>query len=99
MRMNGLAMRACLGRSMATSAAEICRRANSTRTQMPKMKTKSSTKKRFKVSGSGKIMRGKAFRRHNLDRRSKKVKRQSKRVEVMNPSDAQFVRRWMPYSR
>ena len=44
---------------------------------MPKMKTNSGAKKRFKVTGSGKIKRGKAFKRHLLGRKSKKRKASS----------------------
>ena len=41
---------------------------------MPKQKTNSGAKKRFKVTGSGKIKRAKAFKRHLLGRKSKKRK-------------------------
>jgi len=41
---------------------------------MPKMKTKSSAKKRFKVTGSGKIKRKHAFKSHILTKKSKKRK-------------------------
>ena len=42
---------------------------------MPKMKTKSSAKKRFKVTGSGKIKRKHAFKSHILTKKTKKQKR------------------------
>lgn len=42
---------------------------------MPKMKTKCGAKKRFKISGSGKIRRKHAFKRHILTKKSKKRKR------------------------
>ena len=41
---------------------------------MPKMKTKSSAKKRFKVTGTGKIKRKHAFKNHILTKKSKKTK-------------------------
>jgi len=41
---------------------------------MPKMKTKSSAKKRFKLTGSGKIKRKHAFKSHILTKKSKKLK-------------------------
>ena len=41
---------------------------------MPKMKTKSSAKKRFKLTGSGKIKRKHAFKSHILTKKSKKRK-------------------------
>ena len=40
---------------------------------MPKVKTNSSAKKRFKVTGTGKIMHQKAFKRHILTKKSKKT--------------------------
>ncbi|MCB0506838.1 MAG: 50S ribosomal protein L35 [Chitinophagales bacterium] len=42
---------------------------------MPKMKTNSSAKKRFKVTGSGKIQGGQAYKRHILTKKTKKQKR------------------------
>ena len=42
---------------------------------MPKMKTHSGSKKRFRVTGSGKIMRGKAYKSHILTKKSAKRKR------------------------
>lgn len=42
---------------------------------MPKMKTKSGAKKRFKVSASGRIKRGQAFKRHILTKKTTKNKR------------------------
>ncbi len=41
---------------------------------MPKMKTHSSAKKRFKITGSGKVKRFQAGKRHLLRKRSKKAK-------------------------
>ena len=43
---------------------------------MPKMKSNSGAKKRFKMTGSGKIKRKKAFKRHILTKKSSKTKRQ-----------------------
>ena len=50
---------------------------------MPKTKTRSAAKKRFKVTGSGKILRRPAMRSHNLEKKSSKRKRGfRKEVEV-----------------
>lgn len=50
---------------------------------MPKIKTNSSAKKRFKVTGSGKIMRKKAYKNHILTKKEKDRKRKlSRRTEV-----------------
>jgi large subunit ribosomal protein L35 len=42
---------------------------------MPKTKTSSSAKKRFKVTGSGKLLRRRAMKSHNLTKKTSKVKR------------------------
>ena len=50
---------------------------------MPKNKTHSGAKKRFKVTGSGKILREKAGKRHNLEKKASKVtRRMTGTVEV-----------------
>ena len=54
---------------------------------MPKMKTNSSAKKRFKVTGSGKINRAKAFKRHILTKKSKKRKRNLTHAGLVHTSD------------
>ncbi len=54
---------------------------------MPKMKTKSSLTKRIKVSSSGKIKRGQAYRSHLAQNKSTKQKRQSRKSDLMDPSD------------
>jgi large subunit ribosomal protein L35 len=67
---------------------------------MPKMKTKSSTKRRFKVTATGKVIMSAAFRRHMMSNKSRKMKRQSKGTEVMFKTDGEKVRQyWMPYKR
>ncbi|MGZ5287299.1 MAG: 50S ribosomal protein L35, partial [Flavisolibacter sp.] len=47
---------------------------------MPKVKTNSSAKKRFKVTGTGKITHQKAFKRHILTKKSKKRKRNMRKM-------------------
>lgn len=54
---------------------------------MPKMKTNSGAKKRFKVTGSGKIKRGKAFHRHLLGRKATGRKKELSKSGVVHPSD------------
>ncbi|KAB2832957.1 MAG: 50S ribosomal protein L35 [Candidatus Nucleicultricaceae bacterium] len=65
---------------------------------MPKLKTKSSTKGRFRVTGSGKILRAFACKRHMLIRRSQKMKRQARGLTVMSKPDSRIIRRFMPYA-
>ncbi|MDB9703571.1 MAG: 50S ribosomal protein L35 [Rhodospirillales bacterium] len=63
---------------------------------MPKLKTKSSAKKRFKITGTGKVRAAAAFKRHNLRKRSNKMKRQSRGMMVLSPQDARIVKSYMP---
>lgn len=60
---------------------------------MPKQKTHSGSKKRFKVTGSGKIMKQQAGMRHNLEVKSGKLKRTLNADQVLSPSDAKNVKK------
>ena len=66
---------------------------------MPKLKTKSSVKKRFKVTGSGKIKRAFAFRKHNLTSRTTTMKRTNRATTILDKSDEQIIRPMMPYAK
>ena len=66
---------------------------------MPKLKTKSSVKKRFKLTGSGKIKRNFAFRSHNLTKRSTKMKRTNRGSTILDMSNEKIIRPMMPYAR
>lgn len=54
---------------------------------MPKMKTKSALTKRIKVTGTGKVKRGQAFRSHLAQNKSTKQKRQARKSDLMSASD------------
>ena len=58
---------------------------------MPKMKTKSSAKKRFKITGSGKIKRKHAFKSHILTKKSKKRKLKLTHSSLVHKSDLQNI--------
>jgi len=58
---------------------------------MPKLKTKSGAKKRFKITASGAVKAQARGKRHNLRKRSQKMKRQARGTMVLNPSDARIV--------
>ncbi len=60
---------------------------------MPKVKTNSSAKKRFKVTGTGKITHQKAFRRHLLTKKSKGRKRGMRQDGEVHKSQLDFVKR------
>jgi len=64
---------------------------------MPKLKTKSSTKGRFRLTASGKVRMQPAKKSHYLMRKSKKMKRQHRGTEIMSKADSRIVRRFMPY--
>jgi large subunit ribosomal protein L35 len=65
--------------------------------QMPKMKTKSSVKKRFKITATGKVKAGPGFKRHNLSARSQKAIRSNRRMQTLTDMDARTVKQWAPY--
>lgn len=60
---------------------------------MPKVKTNSSAKKRFKVTGTGKITHQKAFKRHILTKKSKKRKRNMRKDGMVSKANLDFVKR------
>jgi large subunit ribosomal protein L35 len=60
---------------------------------MPKMKTHSGTAKRFKVTGSGKIMRRRANRNHLLEHKSSRVTRRLASERELAPSDVREIKR------
>lgn len=66
---------------------------------MPKMKTKSSVKKRFKVTASGKVKSGQAGKRHGMIKRSNKFIRDARGTMVLCDADARIVKQFMPYSK
>ncbi len=65
---------------------------------MPKLKSKSGAKKRFKITSTGKVKSGAAFLSHNLRKRSQKMKRQARGTMVLQDCDAKIVKQFLPYS-
>lgn len=59
---------------------------------MPKMKSNSGAKKRFKVTGSGRIKRKKAFKRHILTKKSSKTKRNLGQTAIVTKADEPRVK-------
>lgn len=64
---------------------------------MPKMKSNSGAKKRFKVTGSGKIKRKKAFKRHILTKKSSKRKRDLGKDALVHKADEPSIKLMIPY--
>ena len=60
---------------------------------MPKMKTQSSAKKRFKVTGTGKVIAGAAHKRHRLISKPKKMRRQNRRTMVLSKPDGIIIKK------
>ena len=62
---------------------------------MPKMKTNKSVAKRFKVTGSGKVKRRKAFKSHILTKKSPERKRRLRHADMCAPGDARRIKRML----
>lgn len=66
---------------------------------MPKMKTKSGAKKRFRVTATGKIKGGQAGKRHGMIKRSNKFIRDARGTVVLSEPDQKIVKQFLPYGR
>ena len=66
---------------------------------MPKMKTKSSAKKRFKVTASGKILVQQTGKRHGMIKRTKKFIRNARGTTTLSKPDEKIVKGFLPYAR
>jgi large subunit ribosomal protein L35 len=66
---------------------------------MPKMKTKSGAKKRFKMTATGKVVAGVAGKRHRLLSHSSDYIRTHRGTKVLQEGDARLVKGYMPYNR
>lgn len=64
---------------------------------MPKMKTNRSAAKRFKVTGTGKLKRNKAYKRHNLDTKSTKRKRNLRQATMTDATNIKNMKKILPY--
>ena len=66
---------------------------------MPKLKSKSGAKKRFRLTGTGKVRVGAACMQHMLRRRSQKMKRNARGTMILCDQDARIVKSYMPYAK
>lgn len=66
---------------------------------MPKMKTKSGAKKRFKMTATGKVKSGVAGKRHRLMSHNADYIRTNRGTKVLCAADANIVKKYMPYNR
>jgi len=66
---------------------------------MPKMKTKSSAKKRFKVSAKGRVVAAQAGKRHGMIKRTNKFIRTARGTTTLSKPDEKIAKGYMPYAR
>lgn len=64
---------------------------------MPKIKTNRGAAKRFRVTASGKIKRGNAFKSHILTKKTTKRKRALRNISYVSECEAPVIRRLIPY--
>jgi len=64
---------------------------------MPKMKSHSASKKRFKISGTGKVIRNKAYKSHILTKKTAKRKRNLRKSTVASDANAAIIKVMLPY--
>ena len=67
---------------------------------MPKLKSKSGAKKRFRMTASGKVRMNAAYKRHGMRKRPQKMIRTARGTSIVSDSDAKIIKRnFLPYAR
>ena len=64
---------------------------------MPKMKTSRADAKRFKLTGTGKLKRNKAYKRHILTKKSAKTKRNLRKPAMVDSTNVKTMKKILPY--
>ncbi|MGK2742126.1 50S ribosomal protein L35 [Tepidicaulis sp. LMO-SS28] len=64
---------------------------------MPKLKTKSGAKKRFRLTGSGKVVRTQAGKQHGMIKRSNTQIRNQRGTAIAEDSNARMIKKYLPY--
>lgn len=64
---------------------------------MPKMKTNKSAAKRFKVTGTGKLKRNKAYKSHILTKKTTKNKRNLRKPAITDATNVKTMKKSLPY--
>ncbi|MCR5281820.1 MAG: 50S ribosomal protein L35 [Lachnospiraceae bacterium] len=64
---------------------------------MPKVKTKRAAAKRFKLTGTGKLKRNKAYKRHILTKKSAKTKRNLRKPAMTDATNVKNMKKLTPY--
>jgi len=65
---------------------------------MPKLKTKSSAKKRFKITAKGKVIMSQTGKRHGMIKRTNLQIRKQRGTTIMSKQDAKIIKSFMPYN-
>ena len=64
---------------------------------MPKIKTNRAAAKRFKVTGTGKLKRNKAYKSHILTKKSQKRKRNLRKAAITDATNVKAIKKILPY--
>jgi large subunit ribosomal protein L35 len=91
--------RACRGRSLRwrCTVVSVSRIQEEWSSKMPKMKTKSSAKKRFKITATGKVLSAAAGKRHGMIKRSNKFIRNARGTMVLaEPDGRKVIKNYLP---
>jgi len=64
---------------------------------MPKVKTHKGAKRRFKITGTGRILRSKGMKSHNRRRKAPRTKRAFDKMFEVSPTNRKSIRRLLPY--
>lgn len=64
---------------------------------MPKLKSKASARKRFRLTATGKVRANFGYKQHNLRKRPKKMRRKARGTMILSAADARFVKSYLPY--
>ena len=64
---------------------------------MPKIKTNRAAAKRFKVTGTGKLKRSKAYKRHILTKKTTKTKRNLRKAAIVDRTNVKNMKKILPY--
>ena len=68
------------------------------RGRLPKLKTKSGAKKRFRLTAKGKVRMNQSGKQHGMIKRTNKQIRNQRGTTIMSESDAKIVRKFVPYA-
>ena len=76
----------------------MCLNSNAWRELLPKLRTKSGAKKRFRLTAKGKVRMNQAGKQHGMIKRTNKQIRNQRGTAIMAEADAKIVRKFIPYA-